>query len=230
MSEAAAQEQRREAISASQAQEGVRAGEQARAEASALYDEVRLAARAAFRARAADLSDAEPPSLGDVVRPLNDEEALRAFVGVNWGGYRALFLAMQSAPRLHMRGSLLITLFSGVWLLYRKQYVLGVGVLVAQALFAAFAGPFAPLAHLAVAAFVGAYGKSIVLKRGFALAAALPRETALRQLRRAGGVNLPAAALGMVLLGAMLTQRVAETIEIATAPASMLANVVRMLP
>ena len=138
------------------------------AETSAAYNELLLVARAKFRRKDAEPADEPQPQPAAEPRALTDEEAIGAFIGPNWRAYRKLWLAMRGAPRLTSSSSLSAALFAGVWLVYRKQYVAGAGFIALQALLGVYVAPLTPVAQLAIAAFLGRYGKSMVLIDGLA--------------------------------------------------------------
>ncbi len=164
---------------------------------SATYDEVARVARSAFQSPIApfDLPSAEPVAL-------DDEEAMRAFVGQNWSAYRRLWLRMRDKPGLSPSYGFSPALFGGVWLIFRKQYALGVGALAIVAAFAHFAPVYATIVALIERVGISYFGKSLVLMSGFeALARVGEREATpsgrLYRLSREGGVAWLLAALAV---------------------------------
>ena len=205
------------------------------AEPSAAYDELLLVARAKFRGDDAQSRDGPQAGAAAEPRALTDDEAISAFVGPNWRAYRKLWLAMRGAPRLTSSPSLSAALFAGVWLVYRKQYAAGVGFIALQALLGVYVAPLTPVAQLLVAAFLGRYGKSIVLIDGVAKLEtvrkmSLPPGAALENLSRAGGVSPLAATLALVALAALMASSAASIFEAVQAPAALLGGVLNALP
>ena len=153
-------------------------------EPSAAYNELlacraREISRQRMRSPVTALRPGPPPSRAR----LTDDEAISAFIGPNWRAYRKLWLAMRGAPRLTSSPSLSAALFAGVWLVYRKQYVAGAGFITLQALLSVYVAPLTPVAQLLIAAFLGRYGKSIVLIDGLAKLEEV-RKSSLRRRRR----------------------------------------------
>ena len=204
-------------------------------EPSAAYNELLLIARAKFRGDDAESRDRPQARAAAEPRAVTDDEAISAFIGPSWRAYRKLWLAMRGAPRLTASRSLSAALFAGVWLVYRKQYAAGAGFITLQALLSVYVAPLTPVAQLLAAAFLGRYGKSIVLMDGVAKLEAvrktsLPPGAALEDLRRAGGVNPLAAALALVALAALMASRAASIVEAVQAPAALLGGVLNALP
>jgi hypothetical protein len=205
------------------------------AEESAAYNELLLVAREKFRGDDAQSRDRPQALAAAEPHTLTDDEAISAYIGPNWRAYRKLWLAMRGAPRLTASPSLSAALFAGMWLVYRKQYVAGAGFITLQALLSVYVAPLTPVAQLLAAAFLGRYGKSMVLMDGVSKLetvrkASLPPGAALKDLSRAGGVNPLAAALALVALVALTASRAASIVEAVQAPAALLGGVLNALP
>jgi hypothetical protein len=162
---------------------------------SQIQEEIAAAARAAFQSGHAREARFEFEAPIVAARALDDEEAMRAFIGPQWRAYQALWERDRLEPRLRSSLGLGPMLFGATWLVYRKQYLLGFGCAAAEAA-TAFLSPFLTLAlGLLLRSIIGRYGKSLVMKAG---AAAIAREKTfsdaanerLRRLRIAGGVTL----------------------------------------
>lgn len=172
---------------------------------SQAYLEMAAAARAAFRESARD--DVDAPS---AARPETGEDAdIRAFVGPNWRFYQPLWAKMKGAPGLRAGRCWSAAAFAGVWLLYRKQYRLGAFILALQVASTYAALEWSPLFDLALAAFLGRYGKSIVLTSGVSRiekirAQGLSPEITTIRIAGAGGINSVAPLLGAILLAGAL--------------------------
>ena len=162
---------------------------------SAVHDQIAAAARAAFKERNGGEPRFEPFAPTIPPRVLDDEEAMRAYIGPNWGAYQALWERDHLRPGLRASLGLGPMLFGATWLIYRKRFLLGLVFVAAEATTAYFAPLFAILIGLMLRVVVGRYGKSLVLKAG---AGEIAREQSsgaatglrLRRLRRAGGVTL----------------------------------------
>ena len=174
-----------------------------RSEPTAAYLELAAAARATFRERGAP--DLESPGFRPAAADFAEDADMAAYIGSNWRAYRPLWLTMKPAPGLRPGHSLAAALFTGVWLLYRKQYLLGGAILAAQTAMTWFDLGWSPVFDLVLAAFFGRYGKSIVLLRGISTIERVradgpaPDIAAIR-IGGAGGGNPIAAMLGALLL------------------------------
>jgi hypothetical protein len=162
------------------------------------------AARAAFLRGDWDREpDAEP---GPAARPAarDDEADMRRFVGANWPGYRDVWLAMKDAAGLAPSRSLAAAAFTGLWLLYRKRYALGLMVMALQFGVTIVMPGFGALIDLALALAFGRYGKAIVVRDGLAAIAAIRGEggaadEASLRIARAGGTSLLAPIAGALV-------------------------------
>jgi hypothetical protein len=148
--------------------------------------------------------DEDAPAVNSHLGPPSDDD-MRVFVGPNWIAYRELWARMEGAPGLRFRRSLSASVFSSLWLLYRKQYVLGVAILAAQVAITETAAAWSSLFDVLVAAVCGQFGMSLVLLRGVRVIARLhaspaaPEIMAIR-IQAAGGVNWVAAFSAAALL------------------------------
>lgn len=164
------------------------------------------AARAAFLRRDLDRDrDGEPaPAARSAAR---DEEAdMRRFIGANWAGYRDVWLAMKDAAGLAPSRSFAAAAFTGLWLLYRKRYALGLMVMALQFGVTIAVPEFGALIDLALAVAFGRYGKAIVMRGGLAAIAAARGEggaadEASLRIARAGGTSLVAPIAGGLVAG-----------------------------
>lgn len=154
-----------------------------------------MAARAAFRGSQKPEPSFEPAVPAGPQRPLDDEEAMRAFIGPNWRSYQRLWNRDRLNPRFRSSLGLGPMLLGATWLIFRKRYLLGFVFVAAEATTAYLAPLFTLIVSLMLRGIVGRYGKSLVLKAG---AQAIERERRgdgatnlrLQRLREAGGVNL----------------------------------------
>jgi hypothetical protein len=139
------------------------------------------------------------------------EDDMRIYIGPNWGKYRSLWSEMKSAPSLKASASLAAAVFNSLWLLYRKQYWVGAAILAAQLAMTYQDEVWATMFDVAVAVFLGRYGKSVVLMGGAAAiagvrSAGLSPEIAAIRLIRAGGISVIAPIVGaLILFGVYVT-------------------------
>lgn len=171
---------------------------------SEAYLEVAAAARAAFL-REPEAGDKDARGYPAASAESSEDSDMRDYIGSNWRAYRPLWLKMKTAPGLTPSGSIAAALSTSIWLLYRKQYRLGAAILAAQMAMTWAALEWSPVFDLVVAAFLGCYGKSIVLLAGSSRirsirAAGLTPEIAAIRIGGAGGGSLIAATLGALLL------------------------------
>lgn len=175
----------------------------AREQPSAAHLELAAAARAAFREREAPAADTRGGSPG--IADYGEDHDMRAYIGPNWGAYRPLWLKMKPAPGLRSGHSAAAALFTSLWLLYRKQYLLGASILAVQLATSWLALEWSSVFDIVLAGFFGRYGKSIVLLAGISKiedirAAGLPLDIAAIRIGGAGGGNPIAAMVGTLLL------------------------------
>jgi hypothetical protein len=203
-----------------------------RAEAGApsyAYLKVAEAARAAFSGEDAPAEAFGAPA-GPALAP--NDAAMRVFVGAHWSSYSELWRTMADAPKLRASAPFSAAVLTGVWLIYRKQYIMGVALLALEALLASYDLNYGLFVHLAAAAFLGRFGKSIVLLAGvsaIANAERLDGAAKLDAVRAAGGTSLPAAALAFTAASAF------AVVALRLAPpepdaAGLLRNVLDALP
>jgi hypothetical protein len=173
-----------------------------RDDASEAFVTASLAARSAFlKGDSAWEADSEAAA-GSA--PVDDEADMMRYIGPNWPRYRDLWLMKRGA--FAPSRSYAAAAFTSLWLLYRKRYALGLLVMAMQ-IGCAYAAPrFAIVADLAWATFLGRYGKSIVVRDGFAAIARIRSEAgpdgdARARISGAGGTSLIAPIAGALLLG-----------------------------
>ncbi|MGO9740322.1 MAG: hypothetical protein ACLPN5_02175 [Roseiarcus sp.] len=198
------------------------------------FDEIAEAARAAFRRRH-DPDLADDDEFGGAQRVCAEDDALRAFVGANWGAYAGLWRDMRATAGFCARFSWVAALAPGVWLLYRKQWLYGAIVLALQAFAAQSRFVLAPAVEVVLATYVGFYGRALVLSAGRRLWEAERRNPGSpaglrRTMERAGGVSVAGGMLGLVALSALTIQQTLETAQAVLAPAAILGAVVHALP
>jgi hypothetical protein len=144
---------------------------------------------------------------------------MRLYIGPNWGKYRYLWSEMMSAPSLKASGSLAAAVFNSLWLLYRKQYWFGAAILAAQLAMTYQDEVWATMFDVAVAVFLGRYGKSVVLMGGAAAiarvrSAGISPEIAAIRLIRVGGISLIAPIVGaFFLVGVYVTTFVSSVAD-----------------
>ena len=91
---------------------------------------------------------------------------MRAFIGPHWGAYRRLWARMKGSPRWKISRSYRATIFSSLWLLGRKQYLLGGALLALQVAALKIKPELSSILDIFAAGFVGTYGKAIVIASG----------------------------------------------------------------
>ena len=206
------------------------------AEPSGAYAEIAQVARTAFHApiSAIDAIEAEEA----VVFEIDDEEAMRAYVGPNWGAYQRLWRRMREAPGFTPAFGLGPALLGGLWLIFRKRHVTGFSVLAIEATLSAYAPLYAPFAALISRALIAYFGKSMVLIAGAdAIARVVTEEPSpsarLHRLSKEGGVSWLMAALtllGLAAVGGFVVHQNPELVGQAIDAATMLAKVRAALP
>ena len=174
---------------------------------SAAYLEIAAAARAAFSGAGGDADPLDASAAA--TRPATDDADLRAYLGPAFYRYEDLWRRCAGAPGLRSSFSWPAAIFGGVWLLYRKLYVLGALLVVAQATLLLLPFLWARIGELAIAAVLNRYGKSIVLMAAWRKVRAIRRNSATpgaaeREIEAAGGVSFLAPALGVMLLAGTL--------------------------
>jgi hypothetical protein len=204
-------------------------------EPSGSYAEIAEAARVAFRTplSALDLPEAEAPA-----KPIDDDEGMRAFVGPNWQAYRGLWRAMREAPGLRASYGVAPAMLGGVWLVFRKRYLLGFGALGIEGGLVALAPLWAPFAALLLRFLISRYGKSIVLTAGAAAIAGIaPQESsqsaALYRLSREGGVSWLMASVAWFAAAAafgIVAQQSLDIVSSAPDATSLLVGLRGVLP
>jgi hypothetical protein len=172
---------------------------------SAAFLAVSEAARAAMLPGGADAERGGEPTASGRSAARDEEADIRRFVGANWQGYRALWLAMKDAPTLAPSRSYPAAAFTFLWLLYRRRYGLALTVMALQ-FGVAFAAPlFAAPLDLVVALFFGRYGKALVVRDGLAAIARIRGERnvgddAELNIARAGGTSVLAPIAGALFV------------------------------
>jgi hypothetical protein len=205
-------------------------------EPSGAYTEIARAARTAFQAPISALEAVEVEA--PVHLAIDDEEAMRAFIGPNWNAYRRLWRRMRKAPGFTPAFGLGPALFGGLWLIFRKRLITGFSVLAIEVTLAAYAPLLASVAALIFRFGIAYYGKSMVLMAGAEAMARVAAEepspsAGLYRLSKEGGVAWLTATLTFLALvataGFELHQN-PELTERAFDAAAMLANVRNALP
>lgn len=199
---------------------------------SAAYLKIAEAAHAAFHGEAAAVETLGPAEPGPALA--TGEAAMRAYIGPHWPSYSELWRVMEKAPRLRASRPFSAATLTGVWLIYRKQYVMGVALLALEGLLASYDLSYGMFVHLAAAAFLGRFGRSIVLLSGFSAIANAEglgggASARLDAVRAAGGTNLAFAALAFSVASVL----VAVTLRAAPPEpnaAGLLKNVLDALP
>jgi hypothetical protein len=140
---------------------------------------------------------------------LDDEADMRRYIGPNWPKYRDVWLAMKGEPSLVPSRSLAAAIFTSLWLLYRKRYMLALAVMALQVVAAFGLLDLGGLIDLAIAVILGRYGKSIVVRDGVAAIATIRSVTGAEddvylQIVRAGGTNIIAPIVGASLVSALV--------------------------
>jgi hypothetical protein len=206
------------------------------AEPSGAYAEIARVARSAFHAPLSPLDAIEAAE--PIVLEIDDEEAMRAYVGPNWGAYKRLWRRMREAPGFFPAFGLGPALFGGVWLIFRKLYVIGFSVVAIETTLAAYAVFYAPFAALIFRVLIGRYGKALVLIEGAnAMARVVTEEpepsARLYRLSKEGGVAWMTATLTLLALVATAGFEFRENSEFvgrALDAAAMLTRVRAALP
>lgn len=192
-------------------------------EPSGAYAEIANAARSAFRAPADDLDkslEGAPPQ-ATVNEVVDEEEAMRAFIGPNWRAYRGQW---KQGDEGHFGASFGYgpALLGGVWLVYRKLYILGFAAIAVEASLSCCAPLFAPFVAILLRAALATYGKGMLLKAGqAAIERAAQRSMTtgerLRELSKQGGV-----ALGMATFAVLVESAIGASAWVyAAAPAGL---------
>ena len=177
-------------------------------EPSAAYLELAAAARQTLRER--------DRSGSDEVRAFaasDDDADMRAFIGRGWRAYRAPWEKMKGAPGLTMSRSWPAAAFTGIWLICRKQYVLGLPLLAVQAAMFQWRMEWSGVFDLLVASFLAQFGKSIVLMRAAAairrIRSAVPSpDVAAIRIIGAGGRDWVSALCAAALLMGLVVSSV----------------------
>jgi hypothetical protein len=147
------------------------------------------------------------------------EDDLRLYLGRNPGPYMAFWeRARASGHPFVWSWNWWGLLFPLPWLFYRKIWAVGAAVVLLPVLLDAMIG-IGPGAGIALAALVAAGGKPLVVERAERKvrtidALGLLSQESIDRLRRAGGVSRPGAAIGALLMAAVLIMAVYDSLPV----------------
>lgn len=182
------------------------------AEPSAAYLELAAAARSTFRQpdRASEDRAEEVSAQPRLAAGETQEDAdMRAYIGPRWRAYEPVWRKVKASPGLNAGRSVAAAIFGPVWLLYRRQYLLGLGLFGVQYASAAYAFGWSAIFEIAAAGFFVRYGKSIVVLAGQSKIREIAKrgltpEGERERIAAAGGVDPLAAMLGLFAVGALI--------------------------
>ncbi len=147
---------------------------------------------------------------GEAVRPAAGEEDLRLYLGENSEPYIALWERIRASGHPFIWSwNWWAALFPIPWLFYRKLWATGAALVLLPVLLDAMIG-FGSKAGLVMAALVAAIGKPLVIERAerkvrTVNALDLLSQQSIGRLRLAGGVSLPGAVIGALLMFSSLS-------------------------
>jgi hypothetical protein len=137
------------------------------------------------------------------------EDDLRLYLGPNPGPYVAYWESARASGHPFVWGwNWWGLLFPVPWLFYRKIWAVGAAVVLLPVLLDAVLG-FGSEAGIGLAALIAAGGKALVIERAERKsksvdALGLLSQESIARLRRAGGVSRPGAAIGALMMLAVL--------------------------
>lgn len=146
----------------------------------------------------------------EAVRPAAGEEDLRLYLGENPEPYISLWERIRNGGHPFVWSwNWWGVLFPVPWLFYRKLWSVGAALVLLPVLLDAMTG-FGSKAGLVMAALVAAIGKPLVIERAERKVRAvnaldLLSQESIGRLRLAGGVSLPGAVIGALLMVSSLS-------------------------
>jgi hypothetical protein len=147
-------------------------------------------------------SDETAPPIGVGGRDEDKSVYLAAYVGLSWPDFANAYERLRRG-RNPLSWSWVLFLFPWIWLVYRKLYPLGFAVWVCDiATFEVF-GQWAAVAALPIHLFIGAYGRSLLVRRALReidrTRQSVHPEQAVMDALKDQGIGRGAALFGVVI-------------------------------